>query len=134
MYYGLLKNNKLYLAPSFLPINGQIVTEPTEEQYLSCGYKKVIEENGLDADLPLEYTTEDYYVEEDDVIYIRVRLVKRPTQERIDNLRAKLSEYDYIGIKIAMGVATQEEYADQIAYTETLRRRIRDLENGEDVE
>ena len=28
-----------------------------------------------------------------------------------------------------MGVATKKEYAEQIAYTETLREQIRELEN-----
>ena len=44
-------------------------------------------------------------------------------------LQNQLAEYDYIGVKIAMGVATKEEYAEIIAYTETLRKKIRDLEH-----
>ena len=43
-------------------------------------------------------------------------------------LQNQLAEYDYIGVKIAMGVATKEEYAEIIAYTETLRQKIRELE------
>ena len=34
-----------------------------------------------------------------------------------------------IGVKISMGVSTKEECADKIAYTETLREKIRELEN-----
>lgn len=56
-----------------------------------------------------------------------VVIVKR----EIDSLKSELAEYDYIGVKIAMGVATKEEYADKIAYTETLRLRIRELEDAE---
>ena len=53
-----------------------------------------------------------------------------PTPEdRINSLKRELEKYDYIGVKIAMGVATQEEYAEQIAYTETIREQIRELEN-----
>lgn len=48
--------------------------------------------------------------------------------EQIADLKEELTDYDYIGTKIAMGVATVEEYAEQIAYTETLRQRIRELE------
>ena len=48
--------------------------------------------------------------------------------EQIADLKEELTAYDYIGTKIAMGVATVEEYAEQIAYTETLRERIRELE------
>ena len=53
-----------------------------------------------------------------------------PTPEdRINALKRELETYDYIGVKIAMGVATRQEYAEQIAYTETLREQIRELEN-----
>lgn len=49
-------------------------------------------------------------------------------QVQIDERKAKLAEYDYIGVKIAMGVATREEYAEQIAETERLRAEINELE------
>lgn len=49
--------------------------------------------------------------------------------QELQDLKQELATYDYIGIKIAEGVATREEYAEQIAYTENLRQRIRDLEN-----
>lgn len=47
----------------------------------------------------------------------------------IQKIKEELKTYDYIGVKIAMGVSTKEEYAEQIAYTETLREQIRKLEN-----
>ena len=50
-------------------------------------------------------------------------------QFEIERLKQELATYDYIGIKISMGVSTKEEYADKIAYTETLREKIRELEN-----
>lgn len=43
-------------------------------------------------------------------------------------LKSNLTEY-HTGVKISMGVSTREEYADKIAYTETLREKIRDLES-----
>ena len=49
--------------------------------------------------------------------------------EKIAKLKEELSTYDYIGVKIAMGVATTEEYSEKIAYTETLREKIRELED-----
>ncbi len=49
-------------------------------------------------------------------------------EDQINALKSELATYDYIGIKIAMGVATQEEYADKIAYTQELRQRINELE------
>jgi len=47
----------------------------------------------------------------------------------VEKLKQELATYDYIGVKIATGVATREQYAVQIAYCETLRERIRELEN-----
>ena len=53
-----------------------------------------------------------------------------PTPEdKINTLKQELEKYDYIGVKIAMGVATKEEYTEQIAYTETIREQIRQLES-----
>ena len=49
-------------------------------------------------------------------------------QPEIEKLKQELATYDYIGVKISMGVSTKEEYADKIAYTETLREKIRELE------
>lgn len=50
-------------------------------------------------------------------------------KSQINALKLELATYDYIGVKIAMGVATIEEYNEQIAYTETLREKIRELES-----
>lgn len=47
---------------------------------------------------------------------------------QIDALKEEISTYDYIGTKIAMGVATIEEYSDEIAYTQKLRAKINSLE------
>ena len=48
---------------------------------------------------------------------------------QIEQLKVELARYDYIGVKLAMGVATKEEYAEEIAHTEVLRQRIRALES-----
>ena len=48
---------------------------------------------------------------------------------QIEQLKAELARYDYIGVKLAMGVATREEYAEEIAHTEVLRQQIRVLES-----
>ena len=59
----------------------------------------------------------------------------------IHDREALLSTKDYIGVKIAMGVATIEEYADEIAQTEVWRQDVRDaydeidrLTSGDDEE
>lgn len=49
-------------------------------------------------------------------------------QAEIQALKQELANYDYIGVKIAMGVATAEQYKEQITYTEKLRAKIRELE------
>lgn len=48
---------------------------------------------------------------------------------QIEQLKVELARYDYIGVKLAMGVATREEYAAEIAHTELLRQQIRVLES-----
>lgn len=49
-------------------------------------------------------------------------------RQQIESLKAELAQYDYIGVKIAMGVAAKEDYTEQIEYTEQLRQQIRELE------
>lgn len=49
----------------------------------------------------------------------------------IEQLKQELATYDYVGVKIATGVATIEEYSDVIEYCERLRRKIRHLEEKE---
>lgn len=56
----------------------------------------------------------------------------KPTQEeinknKIDALKKELASYDYIAVKIATGVATKEQYSEQIQYCEYLREKIRQL-------
>lgn len=46
----------------------------------------------------------------------------------ISGLKLALSNYDYIGIKIATGAASVEEYTEQIKYCQTLRDKINELE------
>lgn len=45
-------------------------------------------------------------------------------QDIIRDREAKLKSKDYIGVKIAMGVATRESYAEDIAQTEQWRNDI----------
>lgn len=52
-------------------------------------------------------------------------------QARIEELKAKLSETDYIVIKIAEGEATQEEYAEVLANRKAWRTEINELLNKE---
>ena len=65
--------------------------------------------------------------------YIKVEdeIFRLDPQAEIQMLKQELANYDYIGVKIAMGVATAEQYKEQIAYTEKLRAKIRELEGEE---
>lgn len=49
--------------------------------------------------------------------------------QKLEGLYLEIQSYDYIGVKIATGVATIEEYAEQIAQMEKLRTQIRELES-----
>lgn len=74
----------------------------------------------LNGELVLDETKKQLIIDESD---------KKRAEQQISLLKEELLKYDYIGVKIAMGVATKEEYAEQIAYTETIREQIRQLEN-----
>lgn len=73
----------------------------------------------LDGELILDETKKQAMIDEQN---------NQSKEQEIAILKAELTQYDYIGTKIAMGVATKEEYAEQIAYTETIREQIRQLE------
>lgn len=48
--------------------------------------------------------------------------------ELVERCKAELRSLDYIGVKIATGRATREEYAQQIARMDELAQRINELE------
>lgn len=48
--------------------------------------------------------------------------------EQLNDAQNEIAKYDYIGVKIAMGVATIEDYAEEIEYTESIRAVIRDIQ------
>lgn len=49
-------------------------------------------------------------------------------QARVNALRQLLASYDYIGTKIAMGRATEEEYAKEIAESNDWAAELNRLE------
>lgn len=51
---------------------------------------------------------------------------------QISELKQKLAETDYIACKIAEGVATKEEYAEQIKQRQLWREEINRLEKEKD--
>lgn len=75
----------------------------------------------------VEYSN-DGSVYEEPIQPTEEELKRNKIESEINAIKQELSTYDYIGTKIAMGVATKEEYVEKIAYTETLREKIRELE------
>lgn len=85
---------------------------------------------------PVDNVTKFAYADED---YETVRIYERIpdeilTERRIDDLKQKLTDTDYVVIKIAEGVATAEEYADVIANRKAWREEINALEAQKGVE
>ena len=97
---------------------------------------------GVDAEgKQTDMITEGYWIEEEVEVPTMGMVYREATEEEIaemnkplpkeveiEQIRTELASYDYIGVKLAMGVATREEYADKIAHTEVLRARLRELE------
>lgn len=83
--YGKLNIfGELVYAPEILQNgNGTIILNPQDKDYFNNGYKLIIKE-----DTPEEYkgkNTEIYYVEDGNVIYIKVRLSEEIDIPEIDN-------------------------------------------------
>ena len=97
-----------------------------EKSYSEDGYELDIVKMNLDF-------INCYKLVNDEIIFDEekydILVNKNSKEQEMVTLKQELATYDYIGIKISMGVATKEEYADKIAYTETLREKIRELEN-----
>ena len=49
-------------------------------------------------------------------------------EDKIEELKQKLSDTDYIACKIAEGVATVDEYAEMISQRQAWRNEINELE------
>lgn len=52
---------------------------------------------------------------------------------RINELKQKLSDTDYIACKIAEGVATADEYAEMISQRQQWRNKINELERSRSI-
>ena len=105
------------------------ITEENTSGFLT--YRLSGEQLGDFSDFITIYDKGDDYItfSNDGSVWVEPKPYEPTVEDKINALKKKLEEYDYIGAKIAMGVATREEYAEQIAYTETIREQIRELEN-----
>lgn len=82
--------------------------------------------------VPVDNVNKFAYADED---YEEVQIYERIpdevlNQKRIDELKRKLSDTDYVVLKIMEGVSTLEEYAEVIAQRREWRKEINDLEGG----
>ena len=80
-----------------------------------------------------EYTETEYVEVEQERNYFTCELVgtedtRKKTLAKINELKRKLANYDYIGVKIATGRATKEEYAKEIAQMTEWANEINTLE------
>lgn len=48
--------------------------------------------------------------------------------EQLEDAQQEIKKYDYIGIKIATGISTIEDYVEEIDYMESIRVVIREIE------
>lgn len=70
----------------------------------------------------------DAYANAEGYTYELVEHEEDVRQARIDELKQKLADTDYIACKIAEGAATREEYAEIIAQRQLWRNEINELE------
>ena len=57
-----------------------------------------------------------------------VEALELPVDEQIFALKEELKSYYYISDEITMGIATREEYAEEIERAKELKKKIRELE------
>ena len=100
---------------------------------MRCYYKQDGTKNTFSLKSPLsdmsgytEITEEEFNAaqEVEEVVPTDEQLAR----EEISRCKARLRELDYIGVKIATGRATIDEYAEQIAEMQRLADRINELE------
>lgn len=97
---------------------------------LKNGY--VVEETIISpAASPIDNITKFAYADEDYETILRYIVI--PEEQKISTsiaeLKQRLSDTDYVVIKIAEGAATVDEYADVIKQREQWRKEINDLES-----
>lgn len=57
---------------------------------------------------------------------------KEKLNMELDLAKKEIAKYDYIGIKIATGVATIEDYQEEITYMESIRKVINEIQQDID--
>lgn len=135
-YAKIVYNNQIEFAPEELVINGTTVLNPSNLDYLNAGYVKFHPKNlpsPQDDDVDLYYYQSTYEIINDE-IYQDWEPVAKEWINLYSDMMEGLKKYDYIGVKIAMGVATKEEYADKIRLTEKYRYVVNQFGTNKTVE
>ena len=126
-------NSKIYEEVTFSKIGNIVSLKGTKENNSGfTTYRMSGEQLGDFSDYTtiyrIKYLDDEVQYSNDGSVWVEPEPYEPTTEDKINSLKRELEKYDYIGVKIAMGVATREEYAEQIAYTETIREQIRQLE------
>ena len=125
MAYAKLINNQLEYAPNPIQVDDKMIftNDPTE-----YGYKEII-----NSEMPIDedYSFTEYFEETDDSILGKWQQHELTPPMKVNKLKQKLADTDYIACKIAEGAATREEYAAELAQRAAWREQIRQLENEE---
>ena len=126
-------NSNVFEEVTFTRISNNIVSlKGTKENNSGFNtYKMDGEQLGDFSDYTTTYRLLDDEVQysNDGSVWVEPHPYEPTVEDKINALKQELEKYDYIGTKIAMGVATKEDYADEIAHTEELREQIRQLES-----
>lgn len=110
--YGIARCENI---PQYNSKNGEYLEVVNVKPFFG---EDILVDESISDIVPLYYTCEL-------TVKVNDKIAKR---NRINKLKQKLREYDYIGVKIATGRATKEEYATQIAEMDAWATEINELE------
>ena len=119
----------------FIELNGDKIQRSTWGEYTDDDAKEILNDGFLEVNesnidmftsgRPLKYINDEimFDTEEEQKIERRTLLY-----DELDELKRKLSETDYVVVKIAEGVATADEYSDVISQRAEWRSRINEIQ------
>lgn len=128
-------SDNLAVARTEVVPQGDILTvtniQPKTEKYIVKEPKTVLVKNEETGE---EYEDYEYVEVEKEREYFSCEVIgtvdqKKVIRNKIAQLKKKLTDLDYIGVKIATGRATREEYTEQIELMKVYANEINELES-----
>lgn len=119
----------------FIELNGDKIQRSTWGEYTDDDAKEILDRGFFEVDdsnidfftsgRPLKYINDEimFDTEEEQKIERRTLLY-----DELDELKRKLSETDYVVVKIAEGVSTADEYSGVISQRAEWRSRINEIQ------